>query len=40
VVGGDDAADAAWYFADELPRNLAFDHADIVAAALWRLGQL
>ena len=40
VVGGDDAADASWYFADELPRNLAFDHADIIAAALWRLGQL
>lgn len=40
VAGGDDAADAAWCFADELPDNLAFDHADIIAAALWRLGCL
>jgi 8-oxo-dGTP diphosphatase len=38
VVGGDDAADAAWFFADELPDELAFDHAEIIAAALWRLG--
>jgi len=40
VVGGDDAADAAWYFADELPAKLAFDHAEIIAGALWRLGRL
>jgi 8-oxo-dGTP diphosphatase len=38
VVGGDDAADAAWFFADELPAELAFDHAELIAAALWRLG--
>ena len=40
VVGGDDAADAAWFFTDELPTELAFDHSDIIAAALWRLGCL
>lgn len=37
VVGGDDAAEARWWFADTLPDNLAFDHADIIAAALARL---
>lgn len=37
VVGGDDAAAAAWHFADELPEKLAFDHDEIVTAALWRL---
>lgn len=37
VVPGDDAAEARWHFADELPQSLAFDHADIVTAALWRL---
>jgi len=40
VVGRDDAVAAAWYFADELPANLAFDHAEIITAALWRLGCL
>ena len=37
VVGGDDAAAAVWCFADELPAQMAFDHADIVAAGLRRL---
>ncbi len=40
VVGGDDAAEAAWCFADDLPGKLAFDHDEIIAAALWRLGTL
>jgi 8-oxo-dGTP diphosphatase len=38
VVGGDDAADARWCFSDDLPAKMAFDHAEIVAAALARLG--
>ena len=40
VVGGEDAAAAAWHFADDLPDMLAFDHGEIIAAALWRLGCL
>ncbi|MBI5232411.1 MAG: NUDIX hydrolase [Coriobacteriales bacterium] len=38
VVGGDDAAEAKWMFIDELP-SLAFDHDEMVAAAVWRLGE-
>jgi 8-oxo-dGTP diphosphatase len=40
VVGGDDAAEARWCFADDLPTQMAFDHREIVAAALARLGCL
>lgn len=40
VVPGDDAAEARWFFVDELPDPLAFDHSEIVAAALWRLNCL
>jgi 8-oxo-dGTP diphosphatase len=40
VVGGDDAADARWFFADDLPAEMAFDHTDIIAAARMRLGCL
>lgn len=40
VVPGDDAAEARWFFADELPAPLAFDHDEIVASALWRLSCL
>ena len=36
VVGGDDADEAAWFSIDELPQ-LAFDHSDIINAALERL---
>jgi 8-oxo-dGTP diphosphatase len=40
VVGADDAAEARWCFADELPASMAFDHTDIIAAALVLLGRL
>jgi 8-oxo-dGTP diphosphatase len=38
VVGGDDAAEARWYFTDELPADMAFDHVQLVAAGLDRVG--
>lgn len=38
VVGGDDAAEAKWFFLDEAP-ELAFDHSEMLAAAVWRLGE-
>ena len=36
VIGGDDAAEARWFPADELP-PLAFDHTEIMRVALDRL---
>lgn len=39
VAGGDDAAEAGWFPADALP-DLAFDHAEIVAAGLASLSRL
>jgi 8-oxo-dGTP diphosphatase len=38
VVEGDDAAAARWCFADDLPERMAFDHVQIIAVALERLG--
>lgn len=40
VAPGDDACEARWYFTDELPEPLAFDHSEIVTAAVWRLGSM
>lgn len=40
VVSGDDAAEAEWFGVNELPEQLAFDHSEVVAAALWRLNCL
>jgi 8-oxo-dGTP diphosphatase len=37
VIGGDDAAEAAWCWADDLPAKMGFDHAEIIAAALHHL---
>ena len=37
VKGGDDAAEARWFPLDEIPQ-LAFDHGEMLQAALARLG--
>ncbi len=37
IVPGDDAVEARWFFVDELPDELAFDHGEMIAAALWRM---
>ena len=34
VVGGDDAAEARWFFADDLPPKMAYDHNEVIAAAI------
>lgn len=34
---GDDAARARWFDIDDLPENLAFDHADVLALAIRNL---
>jgi 8-oxo-dGTP diphosphatase len=39
VVGPEEECEAQWHFVDELP-ELAFDHDEMIAAAIWRLGEL
>ena len=38
VKGGDDAAEAKWWPASALPSPLAFDHSQVIAMGLSRLG--
>jgi ADP-ribose pyrophosphatase YjhB (NUDIX family) len=37
IEAGRDTTEARWFPTDELPQQLAFDHADILNYALWRL---
>ncbi len=37
LEAGPDTIEARWFPADELPGELAFDHAEIMGYALWRL---
>lgn len=37
VRGGDDAAEARWFDIDDLPANMAFDHAEVVRLGIERL---
>lgn len=37
IRGGDDAAEAKWFPIDQIPENLAFDHAEIIDMAIHRL---
>ena len=37
VEAGRDTAEARWFPVDELPSEMAFDHKEILAYALWRL---
>jgi 8-oxo-dGTP diphosphatase len=37
VAPGDDAGEACWFAVDDRPAPLAFDHDDIIEAALWRM---
>ncbi|HEX2912828.1 MAG TPA: NUDIX domain-containing protein [Chloroflexia bacterium] len=37
IEAGRDTAEARWFPADELPPEMAFDHAEILGYALWRL---
>jgi len=37
VQGGDDAAEARWFDIDDLPPNIGFDHADVLAMGIRKL---
>ena len=37
VQAGDDAAQAEWFDIDELPKDMAFDHDEVVRFAIGKL---
>lgn len=38
IRAGDDAAETRWFNIDKLPKNMAFDHKEMVRLAIERLG--
>ena len=39
IKAGDDAAKAQWFDIEKLPRDLAFDHSEMIAFAIEKLGE-
>jgi 8-oxo-dGTP diphosphatase len=38
IRAGDDAAETRWFNIEKLPKNMAFDHKEMVRLAIERLG--